>query len=109
MRGPLAVFPVLRCLTEAMKQFLRSLLPMWALLAVTFGLHAAPLRVFIRGGVKTHGPNQHDHPRFLGEWAKLLTERGVTASGAMEFPTAAQLEATDVLSLIHISEPTRQP
>ena len=70
---------------------------MWALLAVTFGLHAAPLRVFIRGGVKTHGPNQHDHPRFLGEWAKLLTERGVTASGAMEFPTAAQLEATDVL------------
>ena len=80
-----------------MKQFLRFLLPMWAVLALTFGLHAAPLRVFIRGGVKTHGPNQHDHPRFLGEWAKLLTERGVTASGAMEFPTAAQLEATDVL------------
>ena len=80
-----------------MKQFLRSFLPMWALLALTVGLHAAPLRVFIRGGVKTHGPNQHDHPRFLGEWAKLLTERGITASGAMEFPTASQLEATDVL------------
>ena len=62
---------------------------MWALLALTVGLHAAPLRVFIRGGVKTHGPNQHDHPRFLGEWAKLLTERGITASGAMEFPTAS--------------------
>jgi hypothetical protein len=33
---------------------------------------ADPLRVFIRGGIKTHGPNQHDHPRFLGEWTKLL-------------------------------------
>jgi putative membrane-bound dehydrogenase-like protein len=62
-----------------------------------FGLHAAPLRVFIRAGVKTHGPNQHDHPRFLGEWAKLLGERGLTASGAMDFPTAAQLDATDVV------------
>lgn len=72
------------------------------LAAVT--LRAEPLRVFIRGGIKTHGPNQHDHPRFLGEWTKLLGDRGITTSGAMEFPTAAQLDATDVviLSLIHI-------
>ena len=35
-----------------------------------------PLRVFIRGGVKTHGPGQHDHPRFLKEWKELLRERG---------------------------------
>ena len=26
---------------------------------------AAPLRVFLRAGPKTHGPGQHDHPRFL--------------------------------------------
>jgi putative membrane-bound dehydrogenase-like protein len=58
---------------------------------------AEPLRVFIRGGVKTHGPGQHDHPRFLGEWTKLLTERGAKVDGAMDFPTAAQLEKTDVL------------
>ena len=58
---------------------------------------ATPLRVFIRAGVKTHGPNQHDHPRFLGEWTQLLGERGAKVSGSMEFPTAAQLDATDVV------------
>ncbi|HKS36764.1 MAG TPA: PVC-type heme-binding CxxCH protein, partial [Verrucomicrobiae bacterium] len=56
-----------------------------------------PLRVFIRGGVKTHGPGQHDHPRFLGDWTRLLNERGAKVNGAMEFPTAQQLENTDVL------------
>ena len=30
------------------------------------------LRVFIRAGAKTHGPGQHDHPRFLADWKKLL-------------------------------------
>ena len=97
MRAPSPASVVGVASIEAMNAFLRSFLPLWALMVLTVGLHAAPLRVFIRGGVKTHGPNQHDHPRFLGEWAKLLTERGVTASGSMEFPTAAQLEATDVL------------
>ncbi|MBX3747393.1 MAG: ThuA domain-containing protein [Verrucomicrobiae bacterium] len=58
---------------------------------------ADPLRVFIRGGIKTHGPNQHDHPRFLGEWTRLLGERGLRVDGAMTFPTAGQLEQTDVL------------
>jgi uncharacterized protein len=61
---------------------------------------AEPLRVFIRAGEKTHGPNQHDHPRFLREWTELLRERGVEARGGMEFPTAAELEGTDVL-VIH--------
>jgi len=61
---------------------------------------AEPLRVFIRAGAKTHGPGQHDHPRFLREWTPLLAERGVKAEGAMEFPEAAQLERTDVL-IIH--------
>src|SRR5688572_1378094 len=56
-----------------------------------------PLRVFIRAGVKTHGPSQHDHPRFLAEWQKLLQGRGAQADGAMDFPTGAQLENTDVL------------
>lgn len=58
---------------------------------------ADALRVFIRGGVKTHGPNQHDHPRFLGDWTQLLGERGMKVSGSMEFPTASQLGETDVL------------
>src|SRR3954468_4007359 len=58
---------------------------------------AEPLRAFIRAGVKTHGPNQHDHPRFLKEWKQLLGDRGMKADGAMTFPTADQLENTDVL------------
>lgn len=56
-----------------------------------------PLRIFIRAGEKTHGPGQHDHPRFLAEWKELLNQRGARADGAMNFPSAAQLEATDVL------------
>ncbi len=60
---------------------------------------AAPLRVFIRSGPKTHGPGAHDHPRFLAEWAPLLNARGAVASGGNSFPTAEQLAATDVLVL----------
>jgi hypothetical protein len=44
---------------------------------------AQPLRVFIRGGVKTHGPGQHDHPRFLKEWTEMLNKRGAMSDGAM--------------------------
>ena len=40
---------------------------------------AEPLRVFIRAGVKTHGPGQHDHPQFLKDWVPLLTQRGLKA------------------------------
>lgn len=76
-----------------------------ALVALTLLLPAAPaaaregeaLRVFLRAGPKTHGPGQHDHPRFLEEWRELLRERGAVVDGALGFPTAAQLEATDVL------------
>ena len=70
----------------------------FALVAPTQALTAAdPVRVFIRAGVKTHGPGQHDHPQFLKDWVPLLNERGFKADGAMTFPTAAQLEATDVI------------
>lgn len=70
------------------------------ILAFTTTLSAAdPLRVFIRSGPKTHGPGQHDHPRFLAEWVPLLNERGATATGGNAFPTAKQLAQTDVLIL----------
>ena len=81
-----------------MSHRLRLVVACLATLFVSTVLQAAdPLRVFIRAGVKTHGPNQHDHPRFLAEWTKLLNERGMKADGSMEFPTAAQLDATDVV------------
>jgi type 1 glutamine amidotransferase len=61
---------------------------------------AAPLRIFLRGGPKTHGPatnGQHDGPTWVKEWQPLLASRGATVAGALRFPTGAELDATDVL------------
>ncbi len=64
---------------------------------------AEPLRVFIRAGAKTHGPNQHDHPRFLKEWTPLLAGRGMKVEGDLDFPEPEQLERTDVM-IIYCSD-----
>ena len=75
-----------------------NLLVVTALLVASLSATAAePLRVFIRGGVKTHGPNQHDHPRFLKEWTTLLGDRGMQVTGDLDFPEPEQLEKTDVM------------
>jgi uncharacterized protein len=58
---------------------------------------AEPLRVFIRAGQSNRGQEVHAHPRFLGEWTKLLTERGLKVDGGLELPTPEQLAKTDVL------------
>ena len=73
---------------------------LWAGLFLAFpswAQEAAPLRVCIRAGVKTHGEGQHDHPRFLEEWSKLLRGRGCEVIGALEFPTEEELASSDVL------------
>ncbi len=60
----------------------------------------APLRIFLRGGPKTHGPagnGLHDHEVWVKEWTPLLTSRGAKVDGGLQFPTAAQLDAADVL------------
>ncbi|MBA4148102.1 MAG: ThuA domain-containing protein [Verrucomicrobia bacterium] len=80
-----------------MKHRLAVLLAIWFPLITVFAQQQQPLRVFIRAGEKTHGPGQHDHPRFLAEWQELLNERGAKASGKLEFPSATELENTDVL------------
>lgn len=77
------------------------LLPLLALLVPTL-VHARaeePLRVFLRGGPKTHGEGEHDHPRFVSEFAPVLSARGCRVTGSLEFPGEAALEATDVLVL----------
>ncbi len=81
-----------------MKKILRICL-LLSLVALTVRAQspAQPLRIFIRAGPKTHGPGQHDGPRFLKEWKELLTQRGAQVDGAIGFPTAEQLAATDVL------------
>jgi type 1 glutamine amidotransferase len=55
------------------------------------------LRVYIRAGLKTHGPGQHDYPQFLADWSKVLTERGAAVDGSLHFPTPAEIASTDVL------------
>jgi putative membrane-bound dehydrogenase-like protein len=72
-------------------------LSLFAFLAAS---HAEPLRVFIRAGKKTHGPNQHEHERFLADWKVLLTERGIKTDGALDWPTAEQFKNTDVI-IVH--------
>lgn len=79
-----------------------------AALLASFGiphstLAAEPLRVFIRAGAKSHAPGAHDFPQFLKDWVPLLNARGAKADGALEFPTKAQLDNTDVL-ILHAQE-----
>ncbi len=76
---------------------MKSLLKLIVLLAFAVAANAEPLRVFIRGGKKSHGPNAHEHQRFLTDWTKFLTERGMKTDGAMDWPSAEQLKQTDVL------------
>ena len=57
----------------------------------------APMRIYIRGGLKTHGPGQHDYPQYLADWSKVLTERGAIVDGSLHFPSAAEIADTDVL------------
>jgi type 1 glutamine amidotransferase len=59
-----------------------------------------PLRIFLRGGPKNHGPagnGLHDSEVWVHEWMPLLAARGARVDGGLAFPTARQLENTDVL------------
>ncbi len=56
-----------------------------------------PMHIYIRAGLKTHGPGQHDYPQFLADWSKILTERGALVDGSLHFPTPAEIAATDVI------------
>jgi type 1 glutamine amidotransferase len=55
------------------------------------------MRIYIRGGLKTHGPGKHDYPQFLADWSKILTEQGAIVDGSYHSPTAAELERIDVI------------
>ena len=55
------------------------------------------MHVYIRAGLKSHGPGQHDYPQLLADWSKILTEHGAVVDGSLHFPTEAELATTDVL------------
>ena len=61
------------------------------------GQNTAGMRIFLWTGLKTHAPGQHDYPQFLADWSKLLTERGAAVTGALQPPTKADLDRTDVV------------
>ena len=42
----------------------------------------APLRIYLRGGLKTHSPGQHVCPPFVADWSNILTECGADARAA---------------------------
>jgi len=53
--------------------------------------------IYIRAGLKSHGPGQHDYPQFLADWSKVLTERNAIVDGSLHFPKASELEGVDVM------------
>jgi type 1 glutamine amidotransferase len=53
--------------------------------------------VYLRAGLKTHGPGQHDYPQFLADWSKLLTEHGAVVNGSLHAPLAQELDHVAVL------------
>lgn len=55
------------------------------------------MRIYLWGGLKTHGPGQHDYPQFLADWSKLLTEKGAVVDGGFRGPTREELARTDVV------------
>ena len=61
------------------------------------GQNVNGLRVYLRAGLKTHGPGFHDYPQWLGDWSKVLTAHGVVVDGSYHFPLPEELAKTDVL------------
>ncbi len=55
------------------------------------------IQVYLRAGLKTHGPGQHDYPQFLADWSKLLTAHGAVVNGSLHAPLAQELEGVAVL------------
>src|SRR5688572_10411391 len=82
------------------RRFLLAALCIATFAASSLAQQTKSLRVFLRGGPKTHGPagnGLHEHDKWLTEWKKLLADRGATVDGALKFPSAEQLDKTDVL------------
>jgi type 1 glutamine amidotransferase len=71
--------------------------PASALGQVVPAAQVAPIRVFLRAGLKSHGEGLHDYPQFLGDWSKILTDHGAIVDGGLHFPNAQELAGVDVI------------
>jgi type 1 glutamine amidotransferase len=61
------------------------------------GQNPGGLQVYLRAGLKTHGPGLHDYPQFLADWSKFLTEHGAVVNGSLHAPLAEELSKAAVL------------
>ena len=61
------------------------------------GQNVNGIQIYLRAGLKTHGPGQHDYPQFFADWSKLLTEHGAVVTGSLHAPLAQELEGISVL------------
>jgi len=61
------------------------------------GQNESGIQIYLRAGLKTHGPGLHDYPQFLADWSKLLTEHGAVVSGSLHAPLAQELESVAVV------------
>lgn len=61
------------------------------------GQNVNGIQIYLRAGLKTHGPGQHDYPQFFADWSKLLTEHGAVVTGSLHAPLAQELEGVSVL------------
>src|ERR1700722_4419467 len=61
------------------------------------GQNVDGMHIYIRAGLKSHFPGQHDYPQFLADWSKLLTLHGAVVDGSLHSPTAEELAKTDVV------------
>lgn len=80
--------------------------PTSAIPANSTGVQGAPrapgqnpngMHIYLRAGLKSHNPGEHDYPQFLADWSKILTQHGAVVDGSLHAPTAQELEHTDVL------------
>src|SRR5882762_717835 len=55
------------------------------------------MQVYLRAGLKTHGPGLHDYPQFLADWSKFLTQHGAVVTGSLHAPLAQELDGVAVL------------
>ena len=61
------------------------------------GQNLAGMHIYLRAGVKTHNPGQHDYPQFLADYSKILTRHGAVVDGSFHAPNADELKNTDVI------------
>jgi type 1 glutamine amidotransferase len=70
---------------------------------------APPLHIYIRSGLKSHGPGQHDYPQFIADWSKVLTERGAVVDGGFHFPSIEELNGVNVLVMFKGDQAYMEP